>query len=316
MDFETDEDRETPEESERFMDFETDEDRETPEESERFMDFETDEDRETPEESERFMDFEMGPENPYAESREYDPLVEKFSQRLFEIASHDSSKDYEIDTNTENELGEFVDDLQREMFGGWFKKAWKVAKKTYKAANRFRNSTLGKTIFNLVKTGVPALNAIDIASKVLTGPASGPITNLLSQGIHAASTGLIPGGTAGANVLNALGISPGAGLDANKEGLKNIVQAASDNYKQLANQAVNNPAAGDPVEAPKIAATENETSINKILKGTYSTAATANAMRSTQAGLAHRKGVRIKRTKRIRIPSNAQYIRVSFYKYV
>ena len=57
---------------------------------------------------------------------------------------------------------------------------------------------------------------------------------------------------------------------ANKEGLKNIVQAASDNYKQLANQAINNPAAGDGFKTPKIAAAENETSINKIMNGTYS----------------------------------------------
>ncbi len=283
-------------------------------ESEVESQFETDEYRETPEESEQFMDFEMGQESPYTVTREYDPLVDKFSQRLFEIASHDSSKQYEINTNIENELGQFVDDLQREMFGGWIKKAWRAAKKTYNVANRFRKSALGKTIFNMVKTGVPALNAIDIASKVLTGPASGTIKNLLSQGIHAANTGLIPGGAAGANVLKALGIVPGAGLEANKEGLKNIVQAVSDNYKQLANQAVNNPAAGDPVEAPKIAAAENETSINKIMNGTYSTAVMGNPMKSSQAGLAYKKGIRIKRTKRILIPTNAKYVRVGFYK--
>jgi hypothetical protein len=113
--------------------FETYEDNDTMEqEPEQLMELDIDEDKETIDRADQYFNFEIGDESTHGESENYDPLLEKFSERLFEIASQDDqSRTYEIDPNVDNELDRFVDDLQREMFGEWISNAWKLAKKTF-----------------------------------------------------------------------------------------------------------------------------------------------------------------------------------------
>ena len=262
---EVDEDRETPEDSEveELLNYETDyqegevdEDRETPEDSEveELVDFETtdmevEEDREV----EELVDFETGEKGRYSQVQGYDPEIEKFSERLLQIASNDSSTSYEVDTNIENEVEQFVEDLKKDYFGRFLKKQIKRFKKGYGAIRKFTKTPLGGALVTMLKS-TPYGAAVDMATKVLTGPASTYIKNLAQQGIKLANTGVVPSGPAAVDSLKALGIIPGTGVASNQEGLNNIVQVGAETYKQLANQAINNPAATDPAEAPKIAA--------------------------------------------------------------
>ena len=117
--------------------------------------------------------------------------------------------------------------------------------------------------------GIPALRALNLASQALRGASNGGMAGLLRGGLGAMASGFIPGSPAAMNIIKALGFIPGAGAAANKDALRNIVQVASDNYKQLANQVITNNTATDPVEAPKLAASELEVAINKNIKTSY-----------------------------------------------
>jgi hypothetical protein len=264
------------------------------------FDFEIDE-RER-EEPEQMFDFEIDDESKYRESGQYDPLVEKFSERLYEIASRFPTKSYEVDTGIEREIDEFVKDLEKEVFEYGLGKWWKKAKKLHKRLKRLPGYNIIK---NAAINGIPALRALNIASQAIRAASNGGMAGLIRGGLGAAASGLIPGGAAGMNIIKGLGIIPGAGAAANKDGLKNIVQVASDNYKQLANQVMTNSAAADPVEAPKIAASELEVAINKNKNAGY---------RPVRARSTYQKRTSIKRTKKIYIPAGTEYVRVSFYR--
>jgi hypothetical protein len=295
-------------ESEVEDQFEIDEDSREVDETERLLDFEIDEDSREVDETERLLDFEIDEDSRYKEAENYDPLVEKYSERLYEIASRVSPGAYEFEVGLENDFDEAIMNLQKEMFGSWFKKKWKQAKKIYGNVKKLTKNPLIKFAIDQARANIPAFRAIDIASKVLTSPAAANIKNLMKAGIGLANSGSVPSGFAGMQVLKGLGITPGAGIDANKGGLRNLVQVASDYNKQLADQAINNSAASDPVEGPKIAAAEFEVAINKnIANGKY--------VSHTQTKNSLGKKIRVRKTKIFDIPRNARRARMTLVYY-
>ncbi len=258
---EVDEDRETPEdrEIEELVNYETDyqereidEDRETPEdrEIEELVNYETDyqereidEDRET----EELVDFETDEDRETNQDRE----IEKFFERLYQIASDDSSTSYEVDTNIENEVEQFVEDLKKDYFGRFLKRQIKRFKKGYGAIRKFTRTPLGNALVTMLKS-TPYGAAVDMATKVLTGPASTYIKNFTQQGIKLANTGVVLSGPAAVDSLKGLGITPGAGAGLNQEGLSNIAKVGLKPISSWPIRLSITPSPTDPVEAPKI----------------------------------------------------------------
>jgi hypothetical protein len=221
------------------------------------------EDRGLNEEFETFSDEEFEESQEELESPE--DRSSYYADRFYEI----SEREFESESELDQEINGLLNEMEREYFWGALKKLGKSAFKG-----------LIKKGMSFAK-GLPAFKALKGITQLARGDLKGMLGSFAKAALPTVLSA-IPGGSVAMPALNALGFEAEQDEDANREAWRNFAEVSRESYEYLANNL--GPSITDPIEANRLAAKAMQIGLSKVKTGYGRTGATRVLRVKVRAG--------------------------------
>jgi hypothetical protein len=164
-----------------------------------------------------------------------DPREMEFAERFYEVGQRQFESEFEVD----RELGEVLDDMEREYFFG----------RLVRGVKRLGKSRI---VRGLVRKGLRFAQQRFPALKAVTQLARGNLKGMLLPLAKTALGAAVPGGPAALAVLKGLGFEAAEDDPRNREGWQNYTRMAREAYEDLADNVTTR--VDEPREASQLAA--------------------------------------------------------------